>query len=394
MRILLIHNKYQVRGGEDKVFEQEVEMLQKHNHEVKTLIVDNDCIKTLKQKILAAIGVAWSTWGMKVVEKEINDFKPDIAHVHNFFPLLSPSIFSVFNERKIPCVMTLHNYRLICPTATFVVDGKVNEQSLKHSSYWLVYKKFYKNSLLGSFFVARMVETHKKKGTWKNNVDLFITLTEFARSKFIESGIPADKIIVKPNFVQQTLSVNTSFSPSRHGALFVGRVSPEKGVETLMRAWNGVDYPLLIAGGGATDEMIQSAPSNVEFLGNVNPDEISALMQQASFLIMPSECYEGFPMVLVEAYSNKLPVVASDIGSLSELIIDGVTGYKFPPGNAGLLRETVNKMISDPTATRKMGQNAEQREKDLYSIESNYETLMGVYRNLVDDKLPGASNER
>jgi len=383
MRILLIHNKYQIRGGEDKVFEQEFELLKSYDHDVEMLLVDNDSIKSFKQKILAALRVNWSYWGMRIVEQKIIQFRPDVVHVHNFFPLLSPAIFSVFNKFKIPCVMTLHNYRIICPTATFIIDGKVNEHSLKHSSYKLVFKKFYKNSIPGSFLLARMVEYHKAKGTWKTNVDMFIALTEFARDKFIESGIPADKIVVKPNFVEQAPEEKHLNNP-RHGALFVGRVSPEKGVSTLLRAWDNVDYPLTVAGGGATDNMIESASSNVKFLGNVNPDKIPELMQQASFLVMPSEWYEGFPMVLVEAYFNKLPVIASDIGSLSELILDGVTGYKFPPGDSAALRTAVNKMIDDPESTLAMSDKAARRAHDLYSASKNHEIIMGVYNKLIN----------
>lgn len=384
MKVLFIHNKYQIRGGEDKVFEQECLMLKNYGHEIKVLLVDNDTISSVTQKILAAFRVTWSNWGLELVEQELKYFKPDIVHVHNFFPLLSPSIFSVFNRLNIPCVMTLHNYRIICPTATLVVNGKVNEHSLSRSSYWLVPKKFYKNSFIGSLFLARMVEYHKKKGTWKNNVDKFIALTDFARNKFIESGIPQNKIVVKPNFVQQTCDDGTICE--RKGALFVGRISPEKGVMTLLHSWKNIDYPLTIAGGGVTNEMKKLSSKNVSFLGNVHPEEISKLMRKASFLVMPSEWYEGFPMVLVEAYFNKLPVIASDIGSLSELVLDDVTGYKFIPGDAKSLRQVVNMIIENPDIATTMGNNAFERANKLYNMSENYKTLLNIYNALVAKK--------
>ena len=382
MRILLVHNKYQIRGGEDKVFELECELLKSHGHEVETLLVDNASIKSFQDKVLAAFRVNWSRWGMRIVEQAVTQFKPDVVHVHNFFPLLSPSIFSVFKKYNVPCVMTLHNYRIVCPTATFIIDGKVNEQSLRKSSYRLVFKKFYKNSIIGSILLAHMVEFHKARGTWKHDIDMFIALTEFARNKFIESGIPENKITVKPNFIEN-VPEGDGLDETRYGALFVGRISPEKGVNTLLRAWDNIDYPLTIAGGGVTEEMIASASPNVNFLGNVEPEKIPLLMNQASFLIMPSECYEGFPLVLVEAYCNKLPIIASDIGSLSELIIDGVTGYKYTAGDVSELRDTINDMINNPELALVMGNKACERANDLYSMSKNYDTLLGVYNKVI-----------
>jgi glycosyltransferase involved in cell wall biosynthesis len=184
--------------------------------------------------------------------KALDKFRPNVVHVHNFFPVLTPSIFDACKQRNVPVVHTLHNYRLICPSALLMIDGEIYEKSVTGSAYWSIFKKAYRNSYLGTFAVARMIEYHKKRRTWHTSVDRFIALTKFAKDKFVEAGFPPEKIAVKPNFIRDPMNgQNSEDHEKRAGALFVGRLSEEKGIRTLIEAWKSVDYPLTIAGGWA-----------------------------------------------------------------------------------------------------------------------------------------------
>jgi glycosyltransferase involved in cell wall biosynthesis len=252
MKILMVHNQYQQAGGEDKVFELESELLESRGHEVCKLVVNNDHIKGILSKLKAAWSVTYSDKSRLLMIEALDKFNPNVVHVHNFFPILTPSIFDACKQRNVPVVHTLHNYRLICPSALLMIDGEIYEKSVTGSAYWSIFKKAYRNSYLGTFAVARMIEYHKKRRTWHTAVDRFIALTQFAKDKFTEAGFPPEKIAVKPNFIRDPMNgQNSEDHEKRAGALFVGRLSEEKGIRTLMEAWKSVDYPLTIAGGWA-----------------------------------------------------------------------------------------------------------------------------------------------
>ena len=232
-----------------------------------------------------------------------------------------------------------------------------------------------------------MVSYHRKRGTWKDKVDRYISLSHFARHKFIESGFPENKIAVKPNFYSKDGKVRTQESRDRRGALFVGRLSKEKGIRSLIEAWRGLDIQLKIAGDGPlfSEYNIIGLPS-VKLLGKISRQSVSNEMHNASFLVMPSEWYEGFPMVLVEAFAHGLPVIASRLGSMAEIVEDGVTGLHFEAGNSKDLAEKVLWMHNNPIACRQMGENAHREYKEKYTPERNYKLLMNIYEKAIKEK--------
>jgi glycosyltransferase involved in cell wall biosynthesis len=385
MKIMMVHNQYQQAGGEDTVFELESELLESHGHEVRKLVVDNDHIQGFPAKLKAALSVTYSDSSRLLMMGELDKFDPNVVHVHNFFPVLTPSIFNACKQLNVPVVHTLHNYRLICPSGILMIDGEIYERSVTGSAYWSVLKKAYRNSYLGTLAVARMVEYHKKFRTWHTAVSRFIALTQFAKDKFIEAGFPSGKITVKPNFICDPMDgQDTVNHDHRAGALFVGRLCEEKGIRTLMEAWRSVDYPLTVAGDGPLYNECYCSSGNINFVGNKSYKEISTLMNKAAFLVMPSEWYEGLPMVLVEAYAHGLPVIASDLGGLSELVLEGETGTKFPPGQSDVLASKACSLIGDITLRSSLGENARKLYERKYTPEKNYSQLIGLYEELAD----------
>ena len=333
MKILIVHNRYQKAGGEDVVVSSELGLLLSYGHNAKLFLVSNDDIKGLKQ-IKVAKQTTYSYPARYQLSKEIFRFEPDVVHVHNFFPLLSPSIYDACMDNNVPVIQTLHNFRLICPGALLMRKGSICEKCVTGSAYQSVFYRCYRNSVLGTCAVARMVENHRRKQTWHNKVDRFIVLTDFARKKFVEGGFPENKIVVKPNFCKKRENKKTASEGKQNhqceSALFVGRLSHEKGLNALLNAWQQLDIPLHIAGDGPLKNMIKDyCCRHISFLGMLTPDRVSEEMNKASFLVMPSEWYEGFPMALVEAFSHGLPVVASRLGSMAEIVEDGTTGLLF-----------------------------------------------------------------
>jgi len=385
MRILMVHNHYKSRGGEDIVFEQECSMLESNGHEVIKLYANNDNINSLFSKMVTALGVIHSFRGCSSVREKIKIHQPDAMHVHNFFPKFSPAIFNVAHQLGVPTILTLHDFRIVCPSTSLLVNGKIDERSLKGNPFLMVSERVYKGSWFGTLVLASMIQYHKTRGTWLNDVDCFVALTEFNKLKFIQAGLDVDKISVKPNFLinSDKLSGQTSLERHRRGALYVGRITEEKGLMTLLDAWRGIDYPLTIIGDGDIEKFQEYATENVIFLGEVSRDEVEKYMKLSLFLVLPSEVYEGFPMSLCEAYFSGLPVIASDLGSLKELIDEGKTGLKFKPEDSQQLRTAVKYLISYPEKALSMGRHALDLANAQYTEKLNYKITMDIYESAI-----------
>lgn len=386
MKILLAHNVYQQAGGEEAVVAAERALLQAHGHEVDLFTASNDAVHGLRSQIATALRVPYSPEIRETLARRLAADRPDVVHVHNFFPLLTPSLYDACRAVRVPVVQTLHNYRLICPVATLLRDGKTCEICVTASAFRSVLHGCYRGSRLGTLAVARMVERHRKAGTWRHKVDRFIALTDFARAKFIEGGIPADRIVVKPNFVPDPSGEGVSPRTARDGgALFVGRLSPEKGLQTLIDAWRGLDIPLRIAGDGPLRDVVRGAASaSVSVLGSLPGTAIAEEMRRAAFLVVPSEWYEGFPMVIAEAYAHGLPVVASRLGSLAEIVEDGVTGVHFVPGDCRDLAAKARWAAANPGELRRLGTGARQRYAERYTPGANYAALAAIYQDAIN----------
>jgi len=383
MNILFVHNRYQQVGGEDSVLDSEIKLLSQNGHNVSLALKQNDSIDSFGGKVNAFLDVSYSKKSRQWMADQINAYNPDVVHVHNFFPLLSPSIYDACIDAGVPVVQTLHNYRTMCPGALLMRDGVICEKCVTGSAYQSVLHGCYKESVVGTFAVARMVEKHRALGTWEHKVNHFIALTKFARNKFIEAGFPENKVVVKPNFtVDNALS---ELDQNRAGALFVGRLSQEKGVATLLKAWKNLDILLRVAGTGPLEGTLSGlGNNNVKTLGMLGPDSVGKEMRQAAFLVMPSEWYETFGLVIIEAFSQGLPVVASRLGGMAEIIEDGETGLHFEAGNASDLADKVRWMNEHPEECRQMGRNARKVYEETYMPGKNYEMLMDVYQQAIE----------
>jgi len=385
LRILICHNTYQQKGGEDTVVDAEYQLLHAHGHEVKKYIVSNDDIKGFASKISAAFSLNYSIESKNNLAAVLDKFRPDIVHFHNTFPLLTASVYDACIERHIPVVQTLHNYRFICPTALLMLHGKPCENSLRKSAYWAVRYKVYRQSFIGTFFLARMIEYHKKAGTWQKKVNRYIALTAFAKDKFVQAGFPASKVAIKPNFTSTDLLPLPDKEQATF-ALFVGRVSEEKGIRTLLEAFNGMDIPLKIAGNGPLlHELSKVSCSHVEWLGEQTPSQISLLLRHAQFIIVPSLCYETFGMVMIEAFSQSLPVLCSNIGSMQEIVEDGVSGKHFVAGDVEDLQLKVRELFQSPSLCAQLGEAARYTYEQRYTPAANYEQLIKIYQEAMAD---------
>lgn len=386
MRVLVAHNSYQQRGGEDAVVANECALLAQRGLAVDLLTVSNDAIDGTMAKLRAAIDVAYDRSSHALVAERIRRFRPDVLQVHNFFPRLTPAIYDAAREAGVPVVQTLHNYRIACAAATFLRDGRVCEDCLGRSPVAAVRHRCYRGSLAGSLAVARMIDHHRRRNTWATKVDRYFALTEFAKAKLVAAGLPAGRIVVKPNFAEAPAGLPAP-AARRHGALFVGRLSPEKGVADLMAAWQGLDYPLRIAGSGPlADALRRDAPTSVTFLGAVEPARIAAEMAEAAFLVVPSTWYEGFPMVVAEAYAAGLPVLASRIGSLAEIVVDDETGAHFATGDPGDIARAVREAAADPEVRARWSLTARRLFEARYSAGAVAGILLDTYGELASTR--------
>jgi len=372
-------------GGEDTVVNNEKEMIKSNGHDVFLYLVSNVQINSFKKKLTTTSNVAYSIIQKKLFYKKLRQIKPDIVHVHNFFPILSPSIYDACIDFGVPVVQTLHNYRIICPGAFLLRKNKICELCVKGSVCNAILHRCYRNSFIASLSASWMVYYHRQKKTWTNKVDQFIALSTFSQKKFVEARFPADKIIVKPNFIKIKYNFHRMYV-RKSNVLFIGRLSHEKGIETLLKAWKELTITLKIAGTGPFLKTIQDLNSKTIIpLGHINQKQVTIEMAKASFLIMPSEWYETFGLVIVEAFAHGLPVVASNIGGMSEIVENNITGLHFEPGNPKDLAEKVLWMHTHPDECKRMGENARKTYEQKYTPEKNYEMLMDIYQKTIEN---------
>jgi glycosyltransferase involved in cell wall biosynthesis len=391
MRILKVHNYYIQSGGEDTVFKSEIDILRSRGHEVIEYLESNKKIASMN-KALVALQTVWSQSSYNKLKNFLQKTKPDIVHFHNTFPLISPSAYYACQKLNIPVVQTLDNQRLICPAASFYRNGKLCLDCLgKTLPLPGVLHACYHDSYLHTAVVASMLMLHRWLGTWQKKIDVYLCSTNFYRDLFVQAGFPISKIIVMPHFVQQRFHSDIRKTQKNY-ALYVGRLDPEKGIKTLLEAWRRLDFPLKIRGSGRLEEysreyVRQHGISNIEFVGHMDEVELSDLISNAHFLIMPSEgFYETFGMVIIEAYSRGIPVIASNIGVTSELVSDKKTGLLFESGNPNDLVEKAQWMWNHPDEVSAMGKKGFYKYKERFTEEKCYKTLIEVYERLIASK--------
>jgi glycosyltransferase involved in cell wall biosynthesis len=386
VKVLLVHNHYQQPGGEDQSFDDEARLLEAHGHSVVRFTLHNDAIATMGRLRLAA-RTLWNGDVYRRLRDLIRAERPGIMHCTNTFPLVSPSAYYAARRERVAVVQSLRNYRLLCANSLFLRDGQACEKCLGRSIPWpAVAHGCYRGERAATGVVAAMTSLHRAAGTWKRAVDMYFTPSEFARRKYIEGGFDGDRIAVKPNFVFPDPGPGTG---AAGGAIFVGRLSPEKGVEVLLDAWlkHGVELPLTIVGDGPLADQVADAcrksAGRIEWLGRRPLGKALSLVGDASLLVSPSITYETFGRTVVEAFAKGTPVLTSDYGASAELVTDGVTGSHFRTGDAAHLAAKVRELTDDATRLSRMREQARFEYIAKYNGGTNYKRLISIYEQAI-----------
>ena len=390
MRILILHNRYKLHGGEDVVVQQEAAMLRGAGLAVEVVEVSNTDISSIGDKVKGGLNSFYSLSARAMVHRQLRNHNASILHVHNLFPKLSPSIYDAAFAAGCAVVQTLHNYRLVCPAGTLFRDGHTCTECLGRSIAWpAVRYRCYRDSLVGSATIAAMSAAHRVHGTWRNKVHRYITLNEFARKILIANlGLPEGRVRLKPNVI---------FDPGlgpRDGnyALYIGRLSVEKGIHTLLRAAAQPEFPiqLYIAGTGPLESDVSAAalamPGRIKYLGSQPREAVTELIGRARLQIVPSEWHEaGGPLTLGEALAAGVPIVTTRLDPMSSVVQDGVSGLLYTSGDPVNLCRAVCKMLSDLPALEAMQTAARKRYEELYLPQTNLKMLLAIYNEAITE---------
>lgn len=378
-RVLLAHNRYRIRGGEDAAVERDRAALERAGCAVEAVYLDNDALDSRLAQARTALEAAHAPRGVATVLAAARRFAPDVVHVHNFFPRLSPGVHAAARDAGYATVQTLHNYRLLCAGAFLMRDGVPCEVCVDGSPYQAVRFGCYRGSRIGSLAVARMIGRHRRIGTWQRDVDRFVALTPFARDRFTAAGFPAARIRVRPNGLPDP---GLPADGPRAGILYVGRLSPEKGVLVLAEAAGRTRARIAVMGEGPAAEALAGHP-RLDLRGPCSRETVQAAMARAAAVVLPSLWYEGLPMVLAEAFAAGTPVVASRIGALAGLVADGVTGLLAAPGDAADLARALDRIHDDPAGAAAMGRAARAVYEREWHEEATTRALLDIYRDAI-----------
>lgn len=382
MKILMLHNRYLVSGGEELSCGAESDLLSGLGHEVELLEEDNLRIEALG-KARTAVRTVWSRESYRRIHDKLQADKHDVLHVHNFFPLWSPSVYHAASSCGVAVVQTLHNYRLMCANGLLFRDGEICQDCLGRSIPWSgIVHGCYRQSRAGSSVVAGMLGLHKLAGTWKNKVQVYIAVSEFARDKYVQSGMRADSMVVKPNFIHPAPSLGAGDGGY---AIYVGRLSPEKGIATMLEAWKSADnpLPLKIVGSGLLEDLVaEAARTNprIEYVGRKSFEEVLQLLRRAVFLVFPSEWYETMGRTIMEAFAVGTPAVVSSLGPPRTMVVPGENGFHFAPGDVAGLRERVEWCSRNVDGIQAMRQNARGSFDKHFTGPANADKLLEIYR--------------
>jgi glycosyltransferase involved in cell wall biosynthesis len=393
MRVVVVHNRYRSAqpSGENLVVDQEAAMLRGAGHEVIPYERESDEIERYPalRKALLPARVLWSPEDRQQLSALLAAKRPDVVHVHNTFPLMSPSVLAACRDLGVPVVATLHNFRLLCANAQLLRAGGPCELCVGHVPWRAVLHRCYRGSALASAPIAAGIQVHRSRQTWTAGITTFIAATEFVKGRYVADGFPADRIRVKPNLVPR---------PAYHRAgtgeyaLFLGRLSPEKGVDLLLDAWTPRLGQLLVVGDGPLRSELEARAARhgdtVRFLGGQPHERSMQLLSGARALLVASRCYETFSLVAVEAYAHGVPVLAPALGVFPDLLRDGATGLLFTPGDVRDLRDKLPRML-DPAASRRMGKAARRLYETTYTPERNLTALLAIYHDAIQTTATG-----
>ena len=385
LRVLMVHNHYLVRGGEDESFAAETELLRAGGHEVETYVRDNEEIAA-RGRFRTAVDTIWSGRSQRDVSALLRKGNFDVMHVQNSFPLISPAVYGAGRAAGVAVVQTLRNYRPLCASGLLMREGEICEKCLGHGVGWAgVRHRCYRGSLPGSAVVVTMNAWHQMRATYLREVDRFIVASELVRRKFVEGGFPEERICLKPNVVP--LLPEGGAGERERRAIYVGRLSADKGVELMVEAWvrYGLEIPLEIVGSGPLEaklrEKAQAAPA-ISFSGRLPVEEACRAMGRAELLLLPTQWYETFGRTVLEAYAMGTAVISSRGTAPGDLVREGETGFLVNRGDAEDLAARVQEFFDLPARERRrMGERALFEYRDQYSREKNLKLLAGIYRD-------------
>lgn len=384
MKICLVHNRYGRISGEEIVVDELEKLLEKRGHVVIPFVRSSEEAAEMRfgqiKGFFSGIYNKSSREAMKVL---LDRHRPDVVHLHNVYPFISPSILCECGKKRVPVVMTVHNYRLVCPNGMHVSKGEICEKCTGGREYWCILRNC-EDNIFKSFGYALRNWVARKMKFFTNNVTIYACLTQFQRQRLISEGYPANRITVIPNMV----GLNGFESGSQLGKHvgFIGRVSPEKGIKTLLAVANKYpEIPFKIAGTyDRMENLLREAPFNLDFLGHLPKNKIIQFYRNCRIVILPNIWFEGFPMTIAEAMMNKKPVICSMLGGLPEIVENGVTGLLFQAGNTEDLGDKIKYLWTRPNLCWKMGKAGKEKAMREYSPDKYYERIMLAYKKAIE----------
>jgi glycosyltransferase involved in cell wall biosynthesis len=388
MRVVVVHNRYRSAqpSGENLVVDQEVALLRSAGHTVVPYERESDDIQHFPplRRALVPARVVWSPEDRAGLSKLLARARPDVVHVHNTFPLISPSILDACRDHGVPVVATLHNFRLLCANANLLRDDSPCTLCVGRAPWRAVAHRCYRDSALSTLPVAIGIQAHRSRHTWLRGVTMFVAVTEFVKQQYVAGGFPADRIRVKPNFVPRP--ARRREGPGGY-MLFLGRLSQEKGVDLLLDAWSPELGELLVVGDGPLRAALEARAArhgpSVRFLGRQPREHCMELLRGARALVVASRSFETFGLVVVEAFAHGVPAVAPALGVFPDLVRHGETGVLFRPGDVSDLRSQLAQ-LTDPRRSVQLGDAGWRVYEAAYTAEQNLEALVSIYRDAVE----------
>lgn len=389
MRVLIIHNYYRQRGGEDQVFEDETKLLEQHGIDVIRYTVSNDELEKY-HPLRAFSSCIWNAETYRNISELIHKQRIDIIHCHNLWAVASPSVYWAAEKNHVPVVQTLHNYRLVCCNALLLRDEKICTDCCQHRFMPFVQPirhKCYRNKSSATLAIWLMININRILGTWNKKVTVYIALSSFQKKLLSEAGFPSDKIVVKPNFTFEP-SRNTVHTMKDDYVAYIGRLSIEKGIDILLKAWQTIpQIPLVIAGNGPLAEYVTDMSRNcpsIKYIGPVPHENIHSVIAGARCIIVPSICFETMSLVILEAFSLGIPVVASRLGALPEIIEDNLTGFLFTHGDINEMVSKIQLLWHNRELTIRMGKQARAEYERKYSPDVAFDKLIAIYKQAIE----------
>lgn len=394
MKVLVVHNYYQEKGGEYVAVTNQINLFKSNGIDSSLFTKESLEFKSqpIAEKIFAIPETIYSRKSYNEIKAIVEQEKPDVAHVHNVFPLLSPSVYLALKEAGIPIIQTIHNFRFLCPNGLFFTHGHSCELCKKGNTTHAVRQKCYKNSYLFSALYALSIGINRRNGIFQL-IDRFVALTRFTKDKLIESGLAApEKISVLGNFIPDPLPEVQNGNSDQRRVAFIGRLSEEKGILTLVKAMRYMpDVRLFIAGEGPAKVKIDQLRAeyeleNIQMTGQLEGDKKWDLIRDVQAVIVPSECYETFSITTLEAMAAGRAVVASRIGSLPYLVDQNINGVLFDPGHSQQLAQSIRELVSDPQKCSLLGLNGRKKVENHFSETAHLEGLMEIYKFQLENR--------